>query len=128
MNIRNFLILVFCVTVLVCSIVFGMIPYIAHADVTYSGQEVYLTQEEFEQFKADLKTRIYSDNLKLEFFDVLASEPPIIVNFKVLVPYTYDMPYGTTSDKRDNIIVAVTMSVVLGILLSAIASVVWDHD
>lgn len=83
-------------TVLLIALV--IIPYVAHTDIEYKGQMTFLTQEDFEKFKYDLKMRVYNDDLKLGSFDVLSSEPPIIVNFQVVVPYNYDMPYGTTDD------------------------------
>ena len=95
---------------LICVVVFGIVPYVAYMDVSYEGQEVFLIQENFETFKDDFKYMVYEDSLKLGDFDVLASEPPIIVNFEVTVPYSYDFPYGNTQDRISNVILAATLS------------------
>ncbi len=80
--------------VAVCLILFGLVPCILHTDKTYVGQEVFLSEEAYQTFKVDIKERVYKDNLILDTFDVLASEPPIIVHFSVTVPYNYVFPYG----------------------------------
>ena len=91
----------------ICLAVFFIIPFVAQAGIVYGGQEVFPTQEDYEEFKQDFKYRIYEDDLKLDTFDVLASEPPIIVNFAVTVPYNYDMPYGKTYGVGPQIFAAV---------------------
>lgn len=82
------------IVIFVLLVVFVIIPEAFQSDTTYSGQEVFLTVETFEEFKQDLKMRVYEDNLGLDSFDVLASDPPIIVSFEVTVPHDYDLPYG----------------------------------
>ena len=69
-------------------------PLMLEKDYTYRSQEVFLSVEDFENFKHDLKLMVYEDNLKLNSFDVLASDPPIIVNFSIDVPHNYEFPYG----------------------------------
>ena len=85
--------------------VFGIVPSFLHTDSTYKGQETFLSQQSYDTFKADVKMRIYEDNLTLESFDVLASEPPIIVNFEVVTPYDYNFPYGESHSHNADLVI-----------------------
>lgn len=120
------LIIGLCIVGYVCLVLFLIIPHLANMDVTYEGQEVFLTQQEFEDFKGGFKMLVYEDGLRLESFDVLASEPPIIVNFEVTVPYDYYMPYGGSVDRANNIFGAFFLSIVLGMLLVFLPIAVLD--
>ena len=92
--VKKVLIMVCLIAVFLLGLNYYVIPDVYHKDTFYNGQEVFLSQESYEAFKGDVKLRVYEDNLKLQSFDVLASEPPIIVNFSVSVPYDYEFPYG----------------------------------
>ena len=111
-----------CITSWILIVVFLVIPWIEERDSIYKGQEVFLTQQAYEDFKADVKDRVYEDNLGLKSFDVLASEPPIIVSFSVVVPYDYEFPYGE-SHFHDNDWLLIGMVSVFALVLLVVAPI-----
>ena len=105
-----------CIVAWVCVIVFLIVPGIQHTDSTYSGQDIFWSERKYETFKQNVKERIAADNLRVNDFSVIASEPPIIVNYSITVPYDYVFPYGkSTTHDFDGVTVAV-MGVVAAIL------------
>lgn len=60
---------------------------------TYSGREVFQTQEEYREFKVVMS----QEGMKWWQMDVLSSDPPIVAEFKVEVAYGVDVPYGEVS-------------------------------
>jgi len=78
--------------ILVCVVggVVGGIYLYNHGDVYFSGKEVFLTHEDYTAFKIEVGKR----NVQLRDVVVLSSELPVVVDFEVLVPYSYDFLYG----------------------------------
>jgi len=112
------IVLVACFLVTICFIYFLVVPDVQHADSTYSGQEVFLTQQSYDTFKSDIKARVYEDNLTLGSFNVLASEPPIIVSFGITTPYNYEFPYGKSRTHDMDVFLITILS--LGIFLISV--------
>ena len=113
----KFLVLVACL-VAWAWVSFGLIaPSVQHTNNIYGGQKVFLSQEAYEVFKSDVKNRVYGDNLGLNSFDVLASEPPIIVNFSITVPYDYEFPYGESQDPNLDWILITALALIASLLL-----------
>lgn len=88
-------------------------------DISYGGELVFETQDEYVEFKEDLKDRILGEEIELSEFTVLASEPPIIVKFKVGVPYDYELPWGERDPIHlaEVIFMTVLMSIIAGFIL-----------
>lgn len=106
MSTKNKLIISIGVVCVVLLAVFWIVPGVKHTDSTYTGQIIFTTTEEFESFKSTFKQEVLDKDLKVNSFDVIASEPPIIVNFDVGgVAYDDSFPFGyTTSHSYDAII------------------------
>jgi len=60
----------------------------AYLDPTYSGKEVFQTQQEY----SDFKQAVGVEGIRLVDVEVLSSEPPIVVQYKVKT--TGYFPYG----------------------------------
>ena len=73
---------IFCALVLL-----GLIPILA---VSYSGKEVFRTDEEYVAFKEV----VGQEGISLKSAVVLSSDVPVVVDFKVKVPKGMDFPYG----------------------------------
>lgn len=62
----------------------------------YSGNVVLLTEQDY----TDFKLAFIEEEVTLIEVEILASEPPIIVNFEAQVShYDYRFPYGERDDK-----------------------------
>jgi large-conductance mechanosensitive channel len=68
------------------------LPALLNIDDYYSGKEVFTTEEQYTKFKQSL----VDSNAKWETKDmqVLSSDPPIIVSYKVGVEKGQAFPYG----------------------------------
>ena len=100
-----------------------IIPRALHNLDRYSGTSIFNTEQEYNEFKLDLKNRITEGPVVLDNYSVLASEPPIIVKFEVKVPYDYDFPYGKIypdNSREADIISATWVSLLAGVVLVAV--------
>jgi len=57
----------------------------------YKGKEVFTTVGEYTEFK----TALASDQVTITKLEVLSSDPPIVVQFEVVVPRGYPFLYGS---------------------------------
>lgn len=120
------IILSLCTAACICLIVFGFVPSILEAPSIYEGQIAFSTEQEYHNFKDDVKTRAAEGELKLNNFSVLSSELPIIVAFSVEVPYDYDFPYGETHTHNfDPYVLVVAVMASAGVLILIPASFMW---
>jgi len=100
-----------------------IIPQALHSLDRYSGTSIFNTEQEYNEFKLDLKNRITEGPVVLDNYSVLASEPPIIVKFEVKVPYDYDFPYGkihSDNSRGSDVISATWVSLLVGVFLVVI--------
>ena len=96
-----------------------LIPTVAHEDLSYSGQQVFLSEEKYEDFKGDFKQALIDADGVIADYRVLASEPPIIVSFEVTgVSYDFTFPYGSAGNQVvDNHVAAAALGLLFGVLL-----------
>ena len=85
---KNMLLILGIVICLVAGIVGGIIWY-HYDDVCYEGKETFLTQEDYTAFKIELG----KEDCQIVEAIVLPSEVPIVVEYRVRVPYDYEFPY-----------------------------------
>ena len=65
----------------------------------------------------DVKTRIANDDLTLNDYSVIASEPPIIVKYSVTVPFDYTFPYGESKTHSQDVGIIILMSCCASLVL-----------
>jgi len=94
------------IIVLGCYVVFA-VPAMTGQDDTYTGKLSFDTEQEYTQFKQE----IVNSEAIWNRMDVLSSDPPILVQFRVQVSQDYDFPYGEKSN------IGPTMAIVFGVLL-----------
>jgi len=58
---------------------------------TYSGKELFTTQEEYSNFKSIIS----KEKIEIKSTNVLSSDPPIVVSFKIQTPRVIGFPYGS---------------------------------
>jgi len=108
---------VLCVVLFIVSIPFICDEFL-HMDSTYGGTEIFRTEQEYVEFKTDLKDRVDNDGIRLREFSALASEPPIVVKYSFRVPYGYDFPYGEVNmSSVERVMLTVSVVLVAGVLL-----------
>ena len=81
---------------IICTVAFCLAYINRSATSEYSGKVVFLTENEYTQFKevmADPRVRYDAENMS-----VLSSSPPIVVSFRITTPSSMEMPYGRHSD------------------------------
>jgi len=106
-----------CIVAWVCIIVFVITPEVRHADARYTSQDIFWSEQKYEIFKQDVKERVAVDGLKVNNFDVIASEPPIIVNYSITVPYDYAFPYGESTSHDSDAFLIIMVSLATGMFL-----------
>ncbi|KKL64407.1 hypothetical protein LCGC14_2165350 [marine sediment metagenome] len=106
-----------CITAWVCITIFGVTPSVLHMDSTYADQDIFWSEQKYEIFKQDVKERVAVDGLKVNNFDVIASEPPIIVNYSITVPYDYAFPYGESTSHDSDAFLIIMVSLATGMFL-----------
>jgi hypothetical protein len=58
--------------------------------ITYSGKQTFETETDYSAFKRILG----QEDVTIDSITILASEPPIVVQFNATMPSTIDFPYG----------------------------------
>ena len=107
-----------------------IIPQALHSLDRYSGTSIFNTEQEYNEFKLDLKNRITEGPVVLDNYSVLASEPPIIVKFEVKVPYDYDFPYGKIhpgNGRGSDVRFAILLSFLAGVFLVGLPIVLLEQ-
>jgi len=93
---------------------------------TVHSQVVFDSEARYEAFKAELKSYVVDHDLQVNDFDVIASEPPIIVSYSLQIPLKLPPPpFESIQDDRDRtqattIFILVMLSAMAGALFVAV--------
>lgn len=107
------IVLFVCVTAWVCFVIF-VIAYISHMDSNYTGQETSQSQVAYENFRSDFESAVSHSGAEINSYSVITSEPHIIVDYSVDVPYNYDFPYGVSTTHTWDWLVITVISLIMG--------------
>ena len=119
-------IMIVCFVAWVCCIVFAIVPLVTTVPSTYEDQVVFYSEQTYLDFKQDVKGLIANDYLQVNTFDVIASEPPIIVKFSITVPHDYNFPYGENINHQADAFLIVSFSIVTSLVfLGVTASIMY---
>ena len=80
--------------------------------VTYGGKVVFETEEEY----SDFKRAVGDDVVDIRDIMTLSSEPPVVVDFEVRVPYDYSFGYGDRSEDTSDIHLGYVVNVFIALV------------
>lgn len=111
------------ITICVLGGIVGGIYWHQHDDVYFTGKEVFQTQEDYSAFKLE----VAKQTCQIQKVAVLSSEPPIVVDFRVRVPYDYEFPYGKYDGTTNSWSCLIFLLLPIGVMVARLIANILDR-